>query len=104
MHSDLNHENIVALHDVIYSDSKLFLVFQYLDQDLKKYMDSLVEKKEFMEPHLTKHFLKQVMLSLCRDGHELPWLGALIRSSNMPARFLSTLRYPDDQWHFVLPQ
>jgi serine/threonine protein kinase len=57
---DLNHKNIVALHDVIYSDSKLFLVFQYLDQDLKKYMDALVAKQEFMEPDLTKHFLKQV--------------------------------------------
>lgn len=61
---DLNHKNIVALHDVVYSDSKLFLVFQYIDQDLKKYMDSLVTKQEFMEPHLTKHFLKQVRRSL----------------------------------------
>ena len=57
---DLRHENIVSLHDVVYSESKLFLVFQYLDQDLKKYMDSLVQKKEFMDPNLTRNFLKQV--------------------------------------------
>lgn len=28
------------LIEVIHSESKLFLVFEYLDQDLKKYMDT----------------------------------------------------------------
>lgn len=32
---DLVHPNIVGLKDVVYSDSKLYLVFQYLDYDLK---------------------------------------------------------------------
>ncbi|ROV96148.1 hypothetical protein VSDG_05046 [Cytospora chrysosperma] len=34
----LRHENILPLHDVIYSDNKLVLVSQFMDMDLKKYM------------------------------------------------------------------
>ncbi len=33
---DLSHENIVDLFDVIYSENKLFLVFAFLEQDLKQ--------------------------------------------------------------------
>uniref|UniRef100_A0A3Q2XH04 Cell division protein kinase 5 n=1 Tax=Hippocampus comes TaxID=109280 RepID=A0A3Q2XH04_HIPCM len=36
---ELKHKNIV-LHDVLHSDKKLTLVFEYCDQDLKKYFDS----------------------------------------------------------------
>jgi cyclin-dependent kinase len=36
---ELKSHNIVRLHDVIHSEKKLTLVFEYLDQDLKKYMD-----------------------------------------------------------------
>jgi serine/threonine protein kinase len=37
---ELNHPNIVALHDVVYVNSKLFLAFEFLDQDLKHHMDA----------------------------------------------------------------
>ena len=37
---ELSHPNIVALHDVVYVNSKLFLAFEFLDQDLKHYMDA----------------------------------------------------------------
>lgn len=38
---ELKHRNVVRLYDVIYSESKLTLVFEYCDQDLKKFFDSL---------------------------------------------------------------
>ena len=36
---ELSHPNIVALHDVVYVNSKLFLAFEFVDRDLKHYMD-----------------------------------------------------------------
>ena len=37
---ELRHENIVSLLEVIHQETKLYLVFEYLDLDLKKHMDS----------------------------------------------------------------
>ncbi|XP_065839225.1 cyclin-dependent kinase 2-like [Oscarella lobularis] len=37
---ELKHPNVVSLDDVIYSDKKLYLVFEFLDQDLKRFMDT----------------------------------------------------------------
>ncbi|XP_061090131.1 cyclin-dependent kinase 3-like [Conger conger] len=37
---ELSHPNIVKLLDVVHTEKKLYLVFEFLNQDLKKYMDS----------------------------------------------------------------
>jgi serine/threonine protein kinase len=55
---ELSHPNIVDLKDVIHSDQKLYLIFEFLDQDLKKYMD-LVGKK--LKPMLVKSYLYQLL-------------------------------------------
>mmetsp|Transcript_19146 Transcript_19146/g.32928 ORF Transcript_19146/g.32928 Transcript_19146/m.32928 type:complete len:298 (+) Transcript_19146:181-1074(+) len=37
---ELDHPSIVKLFDVVHSDKKLYLVFEYLDLDLKRLMDT----------------------------------------------------------------
>lgn len=40
----LQHPNIVQLIEVIHTETSLTLVFEYLDQDLKNYLDACGEK------------------------------------------------------------
>lgn len=35
----LKHNNIVTLHDIIHTGNSLTFVFEYLNRDLKQYMD-----------------------------------------------------------------
>lgn len=39
---ELRHSNIVELHDVIVRGPKLFLVFEFLYMDLKKYLEQVL--------------------------------------------------------------
>mmetsp|Transcript_933 Transcript_933/g.1657 ORF Transcript_933/g.1657 Transcript_933/m.1657 type:complete len:299 (-) Transcript_933:47-943(-) len=66
---ELRHPNIVLLKDVVHSDNKLYLVFEYLDQDLKKYMDSVPNG---LPPMLIKSYLYQILkgIDFCH-GHRV---------------------------------
>lgn len=57
---ELTHPNIVSLIDVLMEESRLYLIFEYLTMDLKKYMDSLGNKQ--LEPTIVKSYLYQVCL------------------------------------------
>uniref|UniRef100_A0A8C6UDR4 cyclin-dependent kinase n=1 Tax=Neogobius melanostomus TaxID=47308 RepID=A0A8C6UDR4_9GOBI len=61
---DLKHANIVTLHDIVHTDKSLTLVFEYLDKDLKQYMDDC---GNIMSMHNVKIFLFQILrgLSYC---------------------------------------
>lgn len=56
---ELKHTNVVALLDVLMEESRLYLIFEYLTMDLKKYMDTLGSGK-LMEPETVKSYLYQV--------------------------------------------
>ncbi|KAL6941604.1 Cyclin-dependent kinase catalytic subunit [Hanseniaspora osmophila] len=59
---ELNNENIVGLYDIVYSDShKLYLVFEFLDLDLKRYMES-IPKDQTLGDKIVKRF----MLQMCK--------------------------------------
>uniref|UniRef100_A0A671T5W1 cyclin-dependent kinase n=1 Tax=Sinocyclocheilus anshuiensis TaxID=1608454 RepID=A0A671T5W1_9TELE len=58
---DLKHANIVTLHDIVHTDTSLTLVFEYLDKDLKQYMDDC---GNIMSMHNVKIFLFQILRGL----------------------------------------
>lgn len=56
-------DNIVKLLDIVHSDAKLYLVFEFLDLDLKKYMDT-VGMSEGLGPLMVKKFTWQLIKGL----------------------------------------
>lgn len=58
---ELQHPNIVGLQDVLMQEAKLYLIFEYLTMDLKKYMDTSIPKDGQMDPKLTKSYLYQLL-------------------------------------------
>ncbi|KAF5273468.1 hypothetical protein FQA39_LY07485 [Lamprigera yunnana] len=54
----LRHSNIIELLDVIYKPPNLYLVFDYLDIDLKKYIDNT---ETVMSDELLKSYMKQLL-------------------------------------------
>lgn len=58
---ELSHENIVELKDCVQSEGRLYLVFEFLDRDLKKYMESC---NGLLPPLLVKSYLFQCVRGL----------------------------------------
>lgn len=69
---ELKHENIVALHDVIHTENKLMLVFEFMDGDLKKYMDTHGDRGA-LKPGLIKSFMYQLLrgIDFCHQNRVL---------------------------------
>ncbi|XP_063920409.1 cyclin-dependent kinase 2-like [Zophobas morio] len=53
----LRHSAIIELQDVMYTSDKLYLVFEYLDLDLKRYLDGTMKP---MHKELIRSYLKQL--------------------------------------------
>lgn len=58
----LDHPNVVKLLDVEHSDNRLYLVFEFIDQDLSKHMKSVQSKR--LDPKIVKSFVCQMLLGM----------------------------------------
>lgn len=63
---ELQHPNIVRLYDVVHTERKLTLVFEFLDQDLKKYLDVC---DGGLELPILKSFLYQLLTGVAYCHH-----------------------------------
>lgn len=62
---EMRNENIVALYNIVHTDSqKLYLVFEFLDMDFKKYMEA-VKTGEGLGANVVKRFMSQLIKGTC---------------------------------------
>ncbi|KNH06445.1 cell division protein kinase [Perkinsela sp. CCAP 1560/4] len=55
---ELRHPNLVHLHKVLHSENKLTLVFEFLDMDLRKFLDT---HRDAMTPAVLRSFIQQLL-------------------------------------------
>lgn len=60
---ELQHPNIVTLEEVLMQEGKLYLVFEFLSMDLKKYIDS-IPKEKMLDKQLVKSYLYQILQAM----------------------------------------
>ncbi|KAH7826056.1 putative Cell division control protein [Monocercomonoides exilis] len=60
---ELCHPNIERLIDVIHTGKMIFLIFEFVQFDLKRFLDIQVKEKEaaFLDPRLIKSFMYQLL-------------------------------------------
>ncbi|KAG0317472.1 Cyclin-dependent kinase catalytic subunit [Dissophora globulifera] len=63
---ELQHANVVPLLDIVHDETKLFLVFEFLNGDLKKYMDTRKQQPPVVGLPISevKTFLYQLLLGV----------------------------------------
>ena len=69
---ELRHTNVVRLHDVIHTESKLMLVFEFMEQDLKRYMD-MHGNRGALDPVTVRSFMFQLLkgTAFCHENRVL---------------------------------
>ena len=87
---ELEHPAIVQLLDVVHSDQKLYLVFEFLDKDLKKFMDDYAAVQRLAgvtDPHLglPEDLVKSYLRCPVHSGQAKVW-------SSAHGRLFSSLR------------
>ncbi|XP_065837996.1 cyclin-dependent kinase 1-like [Oscarella lobularis] len=60
---ELQHPYVVKLEDVLHQESKLYLVFEFLQYDLKHYLDKLPDL-QLVDPMLVKSYTYQILVGI----------------------------------------
>ncbi|KAG5290002.1 cyclin-dependent protein kinase PhoA [Histoplasma ohiense] len=63
---ELKHENILSLYDIIHTENKHQLVFEFMDKDLKKYMEV---RNNQLECATIKDFMHQLLRGVAFCHH-----------------------------------
>lgn len=58
---EMAHPNVVSLHDVLHAESRLYLVFEFLDLDLKRLMDAAGAREFGRDARRVKLYLWQML-------------------------------------------
>ncbi|RDX50638.1 Pkinase-domain-containing protein [Lentinus brumalis] len=61
---ELKDENVVGLLDIVHADQKLYLVFEFLEGDLKRYMENGNKAGRPITPAIVKKFTHQLTSGL----------------------------------------
>ena len=69
---ELKHVNIVRLYDVIHTETKLILIFEYCERDLKRYMDVHGDRGA-LDPITVRSFMYQLLkgTAFCHENRVL---------------------------------
>ncbi|KAM3727081.1 Cyclin-dependent kinase [Dirofilaria immitis] len=61
---ELQHPNIVSLNKVIFDEHQIYLIFEFVEMDLRRYID-LIADDETMDRTKQKFFLYQILQGIC---------------------------------------
>ncbi|KAK4446899.1 serine/threonine-protein kinase [Podospora aff. communis PSN243] len=70
---ELKHENVLSLMDVIHAEDKLILVSEFMDMDLKKWMETRGGPNGQLDIRTAKHFACQLLrgIAYCHQNRVL---------------------------------
>ncbi|KAG5860615.1 cyclin-dependent protein kinase [Encephalitozoon hellem] len=61
---NLKHSTIVELSDVIYNNNKMYLVFEYVELDLRRYLDKMNDEGRFANEDFVKKMSHQLLTAM----------------------------------------
>lgn len=62
------NKTLFRLSNVVHVNKQLYLIFEYLDKDLRKYIEELRKKKLCMDPNLVKSYMYQILRGMKNFG------------------------------------
>ncbi|KAJ2389783.1 negative regulator of the PHO system [Coemansia sp. RSA 2603] len=90
---ELDHENVVKLLDVVHTETKLMLVFEFMDRDLKRYMDA-VGNHGALPPQTIKVLMYQLLKGI-KYCHEMKVLHRDLKPQNLLINSRNQLKLGD---------